>query len=235
MAYAYGTKTGTIHVVSVADGTNRSIAVTTPKDTSPGIVVEEFDGRNAYFSLGSITGRPAGMWRIDVTSGSITPLAQVTDVFAVRDGSAWIGYLDPHDTNPPRLPPQGEGALYDTIVRVNLTTGARTTWFYRPGQSVVLRDVDSSGRPIVLVNPGPDYLAAGGELRRLGEPLSGGEDNGELVYSGPIGFEQPQPDGDRIWLGNDRGVYLYTPAAGLQKVYGFSGSGQTMFPAGLCA
>jgi hypothetical protein len=95
--------------------------------------------------------------------------------------------------------------------------------------------VDGSGRPIVTVNDGPDFLRTSQEeVRRLDEPLSGGEDNGELVYTGGLSFSSVQPDADRIWLGSDRGIYLYTPAGGLQKVYAYSTPGQSVFPAGFC-
>lgn len=237
-AYAYATNTPTIQVVSVADGTTTSITVKTPSDTATGIVVEGFDGRNAYFSLGSIEGHPTGMWKIDVTSGAVTALVQVTDVFAVREGSAWVGYLDPHDTNPPVLPSGGEGQLFDSIVQINLTTGARTTWFYRPGQSVSLLAIDDSGRPVVMAKTGPDNFSAGGEIRRIDEPLSGGENGGELVYSGGMSFEPPQADGDRLWFGSDRGIYVYTSASGFLKVFAFGGDPaarhEYLLPAGAC-
>src|SRR5262249_42471229 len=179
-AYAFDGR-GTIHVVSVATGADRSVAVHTPADTAAGIQVEDFDGRYADFGVFSTSGHPHGIWRIDLTGAAVTPLAQVSDVFAVRNGSAWIGYLDPHDPNPPQLPQGGESVLFNSIVQVNLTTGVRTTWFYRPGQSVELLAIDGSGKPVVSARSGPDFVSSAAEIRRLDEPLSGGEDNGELV------------------------------------------------------
>ena len=73
----------------------------------------------------------------------MTSLGQLEDIFEVRDGSAWIGYLDPHDPTPPHA--QSVVPQFDSIVAVNLATGARTTWFYRPGQSVRLAAIDQSG------------------------------------------------------------------------------------------
>jgi len=44
-----------------------------------------------------------------------------------------------------------------------------------------------------------------------------------------------QPDGDRLWLGSDRGIYLYTLATGLAKVYAVQPRPDvTVYPAGFC-
>lgn len=234
-SYAYGSG-GTIQVVTVSTAAATTFKITVPSVAADlNVRVVSFDGRYAaYLVLGPDSYLP-GIWRLDTAGGAMTSLGQLEDIFEVRDGSAWIGYLDPHDPTPPHA--QSVVPLFDSIVAVNLATGARTTWFYRPGQSVRLVAIDQSGRPIVTVKPGPDYLAPGGEIRRLDEPLSGGEDNGELVYAGALDFGYVLPDGDRIWFGSERGLYLYTAADGLQKVYQFNGNGATgesMIPAGSC-
>ncbi|HMC69806.1 MAG TPA: hypothetical protein VKJ07_11685 [Mycobacteriales bacterium] len=239
-SYAYAT-TGaasadgvTFHVVSVASGAERTITVPVPNvGAANGADVEDFDGTSIYFAVTQVEGYPTGVWRLETGTGKVSAMQRVENVFAVRNGSAYIGYADPHDANPPSVP--ASIRLFDSLVQVDLATGARTTWFYRPGFAVWLSALDAAGRPVVAVSGGPNFVInPPDELRRLNDPLSGGEDNGDLVYSGGMWFDQPQPDGDRIWLGNDRGIYLYTPSGGLEKVYAFSGPHQSVFPAGFC-
>ncbi len=239
-AYAYSTigdsisAGATIHVVSVASGTERTFKIAIPDvGAAAGLGVEDFDGSGVYFGVEQVENYPAGVWRLDLGSGNITALAQVANVFAVRDGYAWIGYVDPHDPNPPSAPASVH--FFDSLVQVKLTTGARTTWFYRPGVAVTLFALDGQGRPVVYIDDGPDPMQpATTELRRLTEPLSGGEDNGELISSGQVLIDHPQPDGDRIWFGNERGIYLYALDRGLLKVYAHAAPGQVLFPAGFC-
>lgn len=224
----------TIHVVTVATATERTVKIAVPDvGAAVGVQLDDYDGTAAYFSVEQMENYPTGVWRVDLASGRITQASQVSNIFAVRDGFAWVGAVDPHDPNPPTAPASVH--FFDSIVQVNLTTGAQTTWFYRPGVAVRLVAVDASGRPIVVVNGGPDFMSnTQFEFRRLNEPLSGGEDNGDLIYMGALQLNQPQPDGDRVWFGGDRGIYVYTSASGLQKVYAHSTPAQTVFPAGFC-
>ena len=234
-SYAYGISDAagsTIHVVSVASATERTFKITVPSPaTQPEIQVKDFDGRSAYYVLQPPDGYPRGTWRLDTSTGQMFPMAQLDNVLAVRAGSAWIGYLDPHDSTTQW--PRSILNPFDSIVQVNLASGARTTWVYRPGQEVFLLAVDASGRPLVEASLGPDFTK--GEVRRIEVPVSGSESNGQLVYNGSLYLGSPEPDGDRIWFGNDRGVYLYTSAAGLREVFSFTRTkGESLIPAGFC-
>lgn len=229
----FGGSDQSIDVVTVATGGVQRFSVKVPSDGT--WQVGDFDGQYVYL-VDELDGRlPTGIWRLDAKSGALVALAQLQNVFAVRSGSAWIGYVDPHDPNPPQA---AGGPLFDSLVQVNLATGARTTWFYRPGFSVWLLGIDGAGRPVVGVSSGPTFNPSPpDELRRLTDPLSGGEDNGDLIYAGPLTLDTPQADGNRIWFGGEGGIYLYTSAAGLQKVYTFTSgptTGQTISPAGVC-
>ena len=52
---------------------------------------------------------------------------------------------------------------------------------------------------------------------------------------GGVALTNPQGDGDHIWFGSDRGIYLYTAGGGLQKVYASqAGPITAIAPAGLC-
>lgn len=230
--YAYsslGEKT--IHVVSVATGTERTFNTNVEAPGSTGIFVEEVEGSSVYFAARYMEGPATGLWRLDLSSGAVTMVMQLTNLFAVRDGFAWVGYLDPHDPNPPQS--AAGYPLFDSLVRVDLSTGQRTTWDYRPGHSLGVSAANGAEVVVLVFDP---TTPANNEIRLLTAPVSGGEDNGELVYAGPMSFDVPWIDGNRVWFGNDRGVYVYTSSSGLQKVYAITPRpGVSLFPAGPCA
>ena len=241
-SYAYATvgasssEPAHIHVVNVGTGTEKVFNVAVPAVGAPnGVVVADFDGSGVFFLVSQVESYSSGVWRLDVATGGVKPLAQVTAVMKLHGGSAWLGRTDPHDPSPPSVP--ASRRLYDSIVAVNLTTGVETPWYYRPGHSVVLRGFDTVGHPIVSVSFEPDYPVDTSEIRLIDAPGTGGESNGEIVYTGGPWLSEPQADGDRLWFGSDRGIYLYTQATGLQKVFGFKVVGsapEAMLPAGFC-
>lgn len=225
-----------VFVASAADGTYKAfhIAVPAGAGAANGIQVMDYDGSGVYFVVTQVEQYPIGVWRLDVATGKVTALARVGAVMAVRGGYAWGGDMDPHDPNPPQVP--ASRTLFDSIGRVNLTTGAQSEWYYTPGRSESLLGMSSAGWPIVNVSDAPDYEASGGEVRLLPEPHTDGESNGELVSTG-VAISNPETDGDRYWFGSDNGVYLYTSAGGLQRVFAFAPeptTGKTMSPAGFC-
>lgn len=239
LSYAYVTApdaaTVFIHVVDVAHATEKTFHITVPNvGAENGVVVEDYDGAGVDFAVSRVESYPVGVWRLDVASGRVTALASVSDVLGVRQGFAWAGSVDAHDPSPPRVAASRE--LFDTIVRVNLSTGAQTPWYYTLGRSDYLLGLATAGWPIVNVSDAPDYPPYGGEIRLVPDPHVDGESNGELVSNGQALFN-PQTDGDRTWFGSDNGVYLFTSAGGLQKVFAFPpepDTARTMSPAGFC-
>jgi len=240
-SYAYVTtgasssQGATFHIVSASAGTQRTFTVAVPNvGAANGVQVMDYDGGGVYFVVTQVEAYPVGVWRLDAGTGKVTALARVANVMAVRGGYAWTGAIDPHDPSPPKVP--ASRPLFNSIVQVNLANGAQTVWFYSPGRSETLLGL-ATGRPVINIGDAPDFPAIGGEIRLLDHPSSGAEDSGELVWGGGLALIDPQPDGDRLWFGSDRGIYLYT-GTGLQKVYAFSasqiGSITTIAPAGTC-
>ncbi|HET7465246.1 MAG TPA: hypothetical protein VFL29_01155 [Candidatus Dormibacteraeota bacterium] len=239
-SYAYAntsdpsTGAAIIHVVNVRSGTEKTFHVAIPIVAASGIEVVDYDGAGVYFVANQIDSRPTGVWRLDVATGKVAALAQTGNVLAVRGGYAWVGALDPHDSNPPQA---GSRPLFDSIAQVNLSNGAQTTWFHTPGRSETLLGLVTNGNPVLNISDAPDYPVNGGEVRLLDHPSSGAEDSGQLVSGSGMSLSQPQGDGDRTWFAGDGGIYLYTQAAGLQRV--FSGpanpkTGGMISPAGFC-
>lgn len=219
-----------IHIVTVGSGSEKTFHWTIPNVGAPnGVQVMDYDGAGVYLVVTEFEQYPVGVWRMDVSTGTVTALAQAGAVMAVRAGYAWGGAVDPRDPNPPRVP--ASRSLFDEIGRVNLTTGAQTNWYYTPGRSVFLLGMSTAGWPIVSVSGAPDYPVYGAEVRLVRSP-----GNGDLVSTG-IAIINPETDGDRVWFGSDNGIYLYTPATGLQKVFGITPdpiTGKSMSPAGFC-
>jgi len=127
------------------------------------------------------------------------------------------------------LPPtqaQG-GQLFDSLVQVNMTTGAETTWIYRPGEAVSLIGLDNSRHPVVSVSHGPVFNPSTGTVFLLGSP----GDGGIQISSGAVPLSAMQADVGRIWFGSAQGIYLWTPVGGLQLSFPYR---QPITPAGHC-
>jgi len=241
-SYAYVTigqsssEGATFHIVDVARATEKTFNVAVPNvGAANGVQVMDYDGSSAYFVVTQVESYPTGVWRLDARTGRVTALSRVANVMAVRGGYAWAGAVDPHDANPPKVP--ASRLLFNSIVQVNLANGAQTQWFYSPGRSETLVGL-ASGRPVINIGDAPDFPAVGGEIRLLDHASTGAEDTGQLLYGGGVALTDPQADGDRLWFGSDRGIYLYTADGSLQKVYAWSasqvGSITSIAPAGLC-
>lgn len=242
LSYAYvSSQSAGVAVVVIADvvrGTEKSYRVAIPlAAAAQGIEVMDYDGAGVYFVVDLPENHPAGVWRLDVASGTVSQVASLDNVLAVRNGYAWTGAIDPHDPTPPRTP--AIGTLFDTIGQVNLVSHATTNWYYTQGRSQYLMGFASGDRPIVVVSSPPDFSQDTAEVRLIDHAnTSGGEDNGELV-SGPSGLSlgNPQADGDRTWFGGVGGMYLYT-SAGLQRVFAGGGNPKSaagqISPAGFC-
>jgi hypothetical protein len=243
-SYAYSHLSGptavssiVIHVVDVAHGTDRTFTVpATPAfGSSIGARVGDYDGAGVYFTSEQSTGPPLGVWRLDVTSGAVSQVSKVLGVAAIDGGQAWLNRIDPRDPAGPQT--GNSGPRSNSVVRVDLATGEETVWYSAAGHMVTLLGADRRGAPIIIDAPPPRFDHAA--LHLVSKP----ESEGIVIYDGAGGlwFSALQSDiTGRLWLGNDRGVYVWTPAVGLQKAFalipgpGISEISEQMLPAGLC-
>ena len=240
LSYAYSSSPtpagdAVIAVVDVTRGTEKSYHVAIPLAAAQGIEVMDYDGAGVYFVVDLPENYPEGVWRLDDATGAVTRLLNVDNVLAVRHGYAWTGSIDPHDPTPPRTPAIGH--LFDTISAVNLVSHSQTSWYYTQARSDYLLGFASSDRPIVSVSAGPDFSSDGAEVRIIDHPDTSAEDNGELVSGPGLSLSSPQADGDRTWFGGMGGIYLYTSAGGLQRVFVGGDNpkaGGAIVPAGFC-
>jgi hypothetical protein len=233
--YAYATwdpanpSTSRVHVVNVARATEKTFDIALDSNLDAmGFTVGDFDAAGVYLVANRIEQLPSGVWLMNPATGTIRRVAQIEIAYAIHGGYAWLAGIDPRDPSPPQL--RRSGTASDSVVRLNLANGERTTWFYRPGMQVGLIGFDSTGSPIVNVSdPTSNDLSA--------TWLTGGPSGQDvLVHAGSLDLEQPQGDGDRIWFGSYWGIYLFTAARGLQKVAAVADLkfAETVLPSGFC-
>lgn len=203
-SYAYGVlnpsgplTANVVHVVTVASGAERIFTVpATPDFGGVGAVVGDFDGSGVYFSSHQQMGPPAGVWRLDLASGAVRQLSKVLSVAAIRGGYAWLNRIDPRDPQGPQTGRSGPRA--NSVVRVDLSTGKETVWYYAAGHQVFFQGIDRLGAPIISDAPPPDFTRAA--IRLVSKP----ESTGITIYDGVGGlnFSAPQSDSSgRLWLG----------------------------------
>jgi hypothetical protein len=226
-AYAYAAPSfgGTdepIIIVTVATGAGHQLDINLPpQGAGQNWQVGDYDGRYVYLVATQVDQFPAGVWRLDSVSGTLTNLLPKSagHVLLLQNGVAWVGLTNPADPSPPS-PPKGEA--FDTIASINLSTGAQTTWIYRPGKSVILWGLDSSSHPVVMVTAGPDFGPVP-QLILVDAPAS----DGIAIPAGslsqrPAGFLPfMEADAGRLWFGAPDGIYYWTLATGLHRVYEF--------------
>ena len=226
ISYDRANSSYTAHVTTVATGASRAFPL--PGDPSGFLpAVEDFTAAGVYVVGHSGLGGPGmHVWLLNPRTGSFTELGSQTQVWTARGGYAWVARLDPRDTT--KWSPM-EIAPADSLVRIDLTTGAQTVWYYHAGRYPWLVGLDSSNRPLI------DFgTADGNEMRLIDRPGS----EGQLVLHGnKPGLGYFQPDHDRFWFGDNDGIYLYTPDLGFRKVFDYAGDAAAnsgIQPAGFC-
>ena len=225
-AYAYVSVDSMAHMVDVGSGRERTFSVKSLG--TPGVL--DFALNGVYLDSPSALGGPGeGVWLLNVSTGSITLVGTVHRLWAVQDRKAWVARLDPRDKT---VWPYTEVPPADSLVEVDLATGAETELFYRAGAFPWMIGL-VSGRPLITVAGSSGKT----EVRLLDRPGT----DGRLIYSGSLVFDgyfqNYQGDGERIWLGSQRGIYLYRPDRGFQKVFAYSippDSGGGISPGGFC-
>lgn len=213
----------TVHVVTVATGSSRSFKVS--ELTNP--QVADFGPAGVYLYNQSGLGGPGeGLWLLDPQTGAIKQVRAIARLWMVRSGYAWVARLDPRDKTvwtPSELAPA------NSLVRIDLATGAETEWYYQAGHYPWLQGLDSSDRPVLTVGAGD-----ANEIWLVDQPGSAGR----LVFRGNIpGLAYVQGDRDRLWFGNYDGIYLYTRSQGFARVFAWQGDSSNstrIEPAGFC-
>ena len=199
-AYVTGALNQTVHIVTVATGKERVLAAPHPINGA----VLDFSPSGIYLA-GSGEGSETGIWLLNQQTGAERLISGEKIVVAINGGGAWL------EQSP-------TGAQFpDTLVLLNLTTGAKTVWFKKLGAFVNLVGLTADGLPVVQVN-GPVYLLRSPAVR-------------DQIYSGGKLFADVASDTHGLWTESSDGVYLALPGKTLRLV---ASDGQGLVPSGSC-
>lgn len=204
-----------LHVVDVATGRDRML----PLPSGPwGLIGFTSEGVSIH---GSYEGTGPGLTLVNPDTGVVRTVFGDSVVHVISGQVAWIVARNAADTLPE---PSGIGGANNEVQSLDLNTGQKTTWVYRPGSdlyvigassgTIIVRGHDS-GSAFVLLISAPGH-AVPLTVPESGDPLP--------LTSGLIG------DANGWWMGSEDGVYLWTPHTGAILV-----STLTAAPAGACA
>jgi (2Fe-2S) ferredoxin len=226
--------TFTVHIVDVPSGVDHAYRQKLSATGIGAAEVDVFDYTTAGIYLTQAFEHVwPGVWLFDPRTNTVRSLAAVPMPELSGDGGIWYGDVNPADANP-LVSGTSAGILPDEIYRLDVKTGARTLWMYEPGHGLYVIGLDTGGRPLIAVvapvaNPQPktdpiDHASA--------ELLLGLDPNSRTtIFKGPLAesLGGPIADAHGVWFGSTQGIYLYTPAGGLEKI-----SNQPAFPANGC-
>lgn len=151
---AYKNTGGKVHVVDVATGVDRVIY---SGDTVYSVV--DFSTQGIYLTRAAAEGLPHGLWLLDLAGSPARLINDTVAAPAVGTGTAWGLEFDAADPSPA---PGGMEGPMNRIIRIDLQSGAATTWFYRPGANIYLVGVDAEGRPVVSADFAPSPTETNG-------------------------------------------------------------------------
>jgi hypothetical protein len=206
-----------IHIVDVASGADR----VSYDQGFYGVIGYESEGIY-LFAVGYADAPNSGLWRLDPQARSLAPVASQFTVDYVGGGAAWYSDLAPGDQAPSSVTnPMARAFFKDRLLRLDLKTRVALPWFRVPGKEVRALGVDALGHAIVTVSPPTDAATTTSEELWLVT----GPNLAKQIYAGPgsdspdyAGFGTPLADGNGLWFGSKKGVFLYTADATFRMV-----------------
>jgi hypothetical protein len=187
-AYASGQPSPRVHIVDVVTGRETAFAEAHPYYAQ----VFDFSTGGVYLAGIGEAGE-TGVWLVNPASGAERQVSADKIVVAVYGGKAWLSDSPTGAQNPDRL------------VELDLTTGAKTVWFSRPGRTVSLDGLTDDGLPVISVSDAGAYLLRSPSAR-------------DQIYSGGNWFANVSSDVHGVWMNSFDGLYLYTPGKSLHMV-----------------
>jgi hypothetical protein len=183
-----GPATGTIHVVDVASGGDRSVVV----PSTSNVLSYESEGIYVVHVVPSSGAPSAGLGLVDPASGSFKQITAAGTWSAIGGGYAWGADLDTSIA-----PPPGEMNAANRLSKVDLKTGAVSVVARYPGQSVRVLGV-GSGQPVLAFGPLPNGPAY--SINRLDGIKMFASDTPSPIPTGPI-----VTDNGAIWFSSVSG------------------------------
>lgn len=191
-----------IHIVNVGTGADRVLTQTGE------YIIMDYSANAVYLTqwIGGHDGPgPEIQWMLNPSTGVVTTLPGGPKYgYWVAGGAGWRTDYNTADPTVHNGPTGG-----NRLIRVDLATGAETTWLYQQGADwVQVMGFDLKGHPIVVVGVGNQItiLLLTDSVHRT------------QITMGPANYGWALGDSNGIWLSGVEGTYLYTSAAGLQKM-----------------
>ena len=216
-----GTETpATVHIVAASTGAERVIPLTAlrpqPTTSDPFLEVIDFESDAVY----GIERGQAGLgelYRVDLSTGTITDLRGAVRPEAVESGGFWFGGPDPNA--------QGLGAPPIDLERWDLRSRTTSIWFQR-SSAVWFLGLDRAGAAVVLVtNENEAGNTVSTEIWLVSHP---GQET--KIYSAATGdhtLNLPTSmiaDEHGLWFGGTQGIFFYSPDSGTRKVSDYAGA-----------
>ena len=210
--YAYNETSGSpeidrLHVVDMATSADHVIA-----QGSVDTGYEAFDVEADGIYAGRAPNGPAtlpGLWRLDPKTGAATRLDATQRWQWISGGYAFATV--PNSSDPVVV--QG-GPLPDTLLRLDLRTGAVQEWFRKRGVFPNVIGFDWNGRPLVILGQTVGELAVVTGASSV-QPIAGGTPD--------VTFSQVIPSlvafSDGFWFTADQGLFSYSGNVGFKKLW----------------
>lgn len=191
-----------IHIVSVSTGVDRVLTQTGQ------YIIMDYGGNGVYLTqwVGGHDGPgPQIQWKLNPSTGAVTTLPGGAKYgYWVAGGAGW---RTDYNTADPTVHDGPTGG--NRLIRVDLATGAETTWLYQQGADwVQVMGFDLKGRPIVVVGVGTQLTVW----------LLTDASHRARITTGTANYGWALGDSNGIWLSGVDGTYLYTTTNGLQKM-----------------
>jgi hypothetical protein len=206
--YAFSDRDGAVHVVDVATGSDRQLVGSTGTlDPARRWTVLDYENDAVYLGASPRQGGfPSGLWAVDLARGNVRQLSDHGFWQIVNGEAAW---------GSPDMGGAASAGAAATLLRVDLKSGATSTWFDAGEGQLVLLGVDTQG-PLVMITKAQEteawLVSAPGSARK--------------VYSGP---SQDVPgslrvsgtgvrDAHGLWLGSPDGLLLFVQGAEFKRM-----------------
>ena len=144
---AYQNAGSKLHVVDVATGVDTVIY---SGNIAFGVV--DFAADGIYLTPAVPEGRPRGLWLESLAGDPPRLISSTVIAPAVGAGAAWGVDFNTADPSPG---PGGLEGPMNRVLRIDLSSGAATPWFYRPGANIYTVGVDANGHPVVSADFAP--------------------------------------------------------------------------------
>jgi hypothetical protein len=191
----------TVHIVDVSTGSERVFRAPHPF----GAGISAYTKAGIYLAGVGEASDP-GVWLLDPQNGSERLVTNAGVVLAVGNGKAWLG----------ELTSSRFGSMIDTLVELDLGSGAKKVWVHRKKPNVNLIGLTAAWLPVV-------------EITGEGVSLFRSPGIGQRIYSGGHWLSSVSSDTHGIWFESYDGIYLYSRGSGTHRVSATIGP-----PAGTC-